>query len=524
MRLITLLILIILTSHSYANDCAEFEAEAEAYEGVIPKFDANGKLRALLMYGESTFLTAKRSLINDARRKAELNAKRAYAEFLKSDFDSETLSANLVETAQITDENGETDGYANELSSTLNQMKSSSNSVLSGIVKLDECVNSDGKYVLVAMGWKPATSKAAADAKITMNNTKGNNLNQTVKPHDDSNQKETSASSSQNNDQIKSNKVSGIGIVSVEAEGFGTDLNRATNDALTRAISQVFGEKFASQTNVIDSINSLSITGSSGKSIGAAIETSQTTNSVNSSTSGIISSWSYINKQKNNDGYHVLVMVSMPKYNSSIDSNKSTVVIAVPQISGNQVVQDELYNIFTAILVSELEQQINQSTTMTVIDRKFAKQINSELASVANSGNMSELARLGNKVGADILLIPVIEKFKHEIETRKIGDSIIERTVFNVSLTSRMIEVSTSNLIDNKKFPLKNKKIKSDTPGEEIGNFFATKLSSYLIRKMGGQSENNNAFESKPSNNYKHVKTDADKQYENLKKDVENDW
>jgi len=167
-RFLVLSCSIFMTSLTYASGCSEFEAEAEAFEGLVPKFDDNGKLRALLMYGEGNFLVPKRSLINDARRNAELKARRSFAEFMKSNFESDTVAANMVNTKQQTDQDGNTSGMAEELTTTLDTMRQQSNAVLSGIVKLDECVDTEGKYVLVQMGWKPATSEAAADAKTTM--------------------------------------------------------------------------------------------------------------------------------------------------------------------------------------------------------------------------------------------------------------------------------------------------------------------------------------------------------------------
>ena len=101
--------------YAFANEtCVAYESEAEAFSGVVPKFNEDGSLRALLMYGEGTFLTSKRSLISDARRKAELRARQAYAEFLKSDFDSQTLAKDLVETSQTTSEDGQIVGDATE--------------------------------------------------------------------------------------------------------------------------------------------------------------------------------------------------------------------------------------------------------------------------------------------------------------------------------------------------------------------------------------------------------------------------
>jgi hypothetical protein len=54
------------------------------------------------------------------------------------------------------------------LESTLNLMKNDTSAVMSGVVKLDECVDAEGKYLLVRMGWKPEFSRAAAGAAGVM--------------------------------------------------------------------------------------------------------------------------------------------------------------------------------------------------------------------------------------------------------------------------------------------------------------------------------------------------------------------
>ena len=107
-----------LASLGFAN-CNAFESEAEAFEGIVPKFNEDGSIKSMSMYGEGTFLVAKRSLITDARRKAELSARRALSEFLTSDFSASTVASSLIETSQNTD-------------------------------------------LLVRMGWKPELSRAAA--------------------------------------------------------------------------------------------------------------------------------------------------------------------------------------------------------------------------------------------------------------------------------------------------------------------------------------------------------------------------
>ena len=61
------------------------------------------------------------------------------------------LAKDLVETSQTTNQDGQTVGNATELSSTLTQMRYNASATLTGIVKLDECVDVDQKYVLVTL-------------------------------------------------------------------------------------------------------------------------------------------------------------------------------------------------------------------------------------------------------------------------------------------------------------------------------------------------------------------------------------
>ena len=160
--------LALLLPYQTQASCAQFEAEAEAYEGVVPKFADDGSIRALVMYGEGTFLAPKRSLITSARREAELTARRAYSEFLNSSFKSNSEMSKITQTYEETNSEGMTEGQTEELKTALDYMANSSSSVQSGLVKLDECVDTEGKYLLVELGWKPAFSDAAAGAADKM--------------------------------------------------------------------------------------------------------------------------------------------------------------------------------------------------------------------------------------------------------------------------------------------------------------------------------------------------------------------
>jgi len=523
-------------SLAMASSCAEFEADAEAFGGVVPRFDENGKVRAILMYGESSFITPKRSLIANARRKAELDARRAFAEFLKSDFDSKTVSANLVETASLTDDSGST-GSALELSSTLNVMRQNTQATLSGIAKLDECVDTEGKYLLVQLGWKPALSAGAADAKQAMKNgsTGGEQSPQAVvsqAPRSEGNSAESSASGVAHSSQAKTGQSSdnskpGVELISLEVEGRGINLKSATNEALKSAISQVFGEKFASQSSVTESVLSASVSDGDG-SYGVALETSASTNAVQSETSGLIRSWAYIEKGDDSAGYKVVISVVIPKYKSSLDPDKTTIIVIRPMAGSDSIVQDQLFKDFVSKVHSVLEESLGQTAGLNVLDRQYLNLVEQEMGAISKSGNMEELAKLGNQAGGDLMLVPVIEKFKYRLDSREIGGQTIERTVYNVTLSTKVIEVATSNIVDAKNFPIRNKKIKSDDPTIDMALFMAGRAVRHLSKAVGGGYAEGYADGQADANenksNMKAVKEASKKTFIEVKANVKDDW
>ena len=505
-------------SLAVASSCAEFEADAEAFGGVVPRFDENGKVRAILMYGESSFITPKRSLIANARRKAELDARRAFAEFLKSDFDAETVATDLVETSSVTDDSG-TSGSALELSSTLNVMRQNSQATLSGIAKLDECVDTEGKYLLVQLGWKPALSAGAADAKEAMNNPSAGT--------EQSSQATTSAVSGSKSVKSSGKSTPGVELISLEVEGRGIDLKSATNEALKSAVSQVFGEKFASQSSVTESVLSASVSGDSG-SYGVAVETSASTNAVQSETSGLIRSWAYVEKGDDSNGYKVVLSVVIPKYKSSLDPNKMTIIVIQPMAGSDSIVQDQLFKDFASKVHSVLEQNLGQTVGLNVLDRQYLNLTEQEMGTISKSGNMEELAKLGNQAGGDLMLVPVIETFNYKLDSREIGGQTIERTVYNVPLSTKVIEVATSNIVDAKNFPIRNKKIKSDEPTIDMALFMAGRAVRHLSKSVGGGYAagyaDGHADAKQGKSNMKAVEEASKQTFIEAKANVENDW
>jgi len=154
-----------VSSVSYAGACDAMEAEISAISGAVPKFDENGELHSISMYADATFIAPKRSLIRTARDEAELRAKSELAKFFEDAVARDTLAESLTEQAEKTDGAGNTEAVALELKRASDIISSSTSAVISGIVKLDECVDTEGKFLIVRMGWKPEYASIAQEAQ-----------------------------------------------------------------------------------------------------------------------------------------------------------------------------------------------------------------------------------------------------------------------------------------------------------------------------------------------------------------------
>ena len=152
------------SSSVHAGSCSEFEkAMKGGADSAYPRIK-NGRVEAIVMYGEANAALKKRSLINKARMKADMRAKRAYSKWLEEATSSEEIVKDLTETAVETSGNPddpEVKAAATELESIAETMKGSTKRVMSGLVRLDECVQ--GRRVMVEWGWKPSFGEAAAD-------------------------------------------------------------------------------------------------------------------------------------------------------------------------------------------------------------------------------------------------------------------------------------------------------------------------------------------------------------------------
>lgn len=523
--------LIGLVSHSVQAkaSCENFLDDVSQSFGVSYKKDPDtGQIKAFLMVGEASFISPKSSLVRKAKKKAFMNAKADFSRFIKEEFRAADMVTDLTTQIEQTDNDGNTAGRVEEMSSMVETLASSTSSVLSGIVVLGECVDKTEKIVMVQAGWKPELSAEAASARNIIKNPSTRNTSSGGTSTQASGNSSSSGTTSGSKEALSSKpqKKSGITIISVEVEGEGGNLKQATNEAIRSAIAQVLGEKFASSQLNTDFTATAEVSSSAGASAGVAVETSTQLEVQASEVSGIISGYKYVSKNELSNGIKVTLLVEIPKYESSIDATKNTLIVFEPQINKFEGMSRSDVAQITATIQNNLENVLNETDKLDVLDREFLRKRSIELATISQGNNsMTELSRLGNLAGADFMLVVEFESLTMSEQEKRVGASVIKRQVYNGSANYKLIEVATSNIISSGAVPIRKMKFKSDSGLVGLSNTVTAKVSKKIVRKLRATiSDDTVSLSQDDSKNLKDASKRAEQNLNKVKEQVKDDW
>jgi hypothetical protein len=514
-HIIVAAIFFIVPFGAYASGCQEYEAEAAAISGVVPNFNADGTLRSILLHGEATFLTNKRSLINAARIKAELSAKQALSAFLNESVSAAQKADTLLEQAELTDQSGNTAGQALELTSIVETMQSNTEAVLKGVVKLDECVDVDQKYLLVTLGWKP---KPAVISPEVAKGTAGPTVSENTQANPEKPQ------------VVAAECVNRLKLEVVNITGYGRSQNEAVSDGIRIAVSQVFGEVFSSSINVSLETAALEVTDQNGSTQGIAVELSAEEKQMSSSTSGIVRSYKIINIKRRGTEFETELSVQIPiACNLDLEKGKLKAVVLKPSVTAHRdwtVRGDKL----ALDIKLELESLLNETLGLSVLSRSETSEIASELNAITiDNYSIDELVKKGNKLAADVLVLTKFSDFDTRRQRIKIGpDKTTDMYVTTAQAWVRVVDVVTSNLITSIRVPLSSKSFQKDQGVDAFTLTMAHNIASAVGQKVGGGfTESGTQLLNKSAErvaSYEQAKERLSTAREKLEKEVENDW
>jgi curli biogenesis system outer membrane secretion channel CsgG len=265
----------------------------------------------------------------------------------------------------------------------------------------------------------------------------------------------------------------------VEKEGVGVDQRSAIFDAIKEALTQVNGAEVAAST--IATISESTKTADGKSSYSSAEEMAK---KIATATKGIINGYDLISSQKDPSmmgQYVVKVKVKISKL--KISAQLKRLRLAVPKIAISRKLNNAAGRQFADDVRNKVVDFLTQTRKFAVMDRTYENISNNELDRLRDPNVKSaELARLGNKVGIDFIVVPKINNFssKKYIRRSKLSGKKTTRFSSRVDLSLRVIDVATSQI----KFS-KNLTVRSDIPSKaRLASKTARSVSDLIINSI----------------------------------------
>ena len=228
----------------------------------------------------------------------------------------------------------------------------------------------------------------------------------------------------------------------LEVNGTASDESSAINNALVEAISQINGAKIAAEVKT-----SLShVITKEGADVKKTFD-----KNVSKITNGLVKSYRILSSEKDENLFKVKLSVQVSKFKKSVQTKRLRLAV-VPFRAANTVKITDATKKFEGAITAQLENYLTQTRRFALVDRSFVKEQTKELNFIAggakNSMSNEEIAKLGNRIGTDYLIVGRIENANMYVTEKKskVSDTVKKTLTSNARITLRIIDVATTQI------------------------------------------------------------------------------
>mgnify|MGYP000465058398 CR=1 FL=1 len=229
-----------------------------------------------------------------------------------------------------------------------------------------------------------------------------------------------------------------VSYVEVETRGEGATQNIAIASALREAVLSVNGGQLAGISQSAQA--ALAIDTDEGSSFASS---SMTSEAIATQTEGVVDSYTLLDASEEQGIWSVRLMARVAKYEVSAQADRLRMAVMPFRLMGNNQESFEL------AVTDALTTSLTQSRRFAMLDRDFLEEQSAELGFIASGGAATpELARLGNRLGTDYLIVGRIETAtvsERTIELSSTGQSRTIKTA-NAAVSYRIIDVATTQI------------------------------------------------------------------------------
>jgi TolB-like protein len=172
---------------------------------------------------------------------------------------------------------------------------------------------------------------------------------------------------------------------------------------------------------------------------------------VAASTSGVVNRYQILETAQLKDGWHITVLAEIAKYKAANQDQRKKVAVLPLRLEK----LDARYHGFETVFHTDLVNQLTQSNKVALLDRDFGAEQGAELAFLQQGGvKKEEMAKLGNRLGADYVVVGVVSDASVKTETayiQSVGRTVAGATTAAAKISYRVVETATGriDLADN---------------------------------------------------------------------------
>ena len=233
--------------------------------------------------------------------------------------------------------------------------------------------------------------------------------------------------------------------VELRSQGIGATQRDAVLDGVREAVSMVNGMAMAAETSLTELTAEVTT-----ESDSAFLMSSAFMEQISTATSGIVEGYEILSSGRDAGTGLVTVdlMVRVARYETSAQLDRLRMALSAMRIDNN--VKDRgAAPEFAEDLQDGVIDYLTQTRRFAMIDRQLMAETQAELDFVATANVPTrELARLGNQVGTDYLVVLELRDLVTTVSERKMATSnrIRRKTVLTSEVGVRIIDVATSQI------------------------------------------------------------------------------
>jgi TolB-like protein len=278
---------------------------------------------------------------------------------------------------------------------------------------------------------------------------------------------------------VSFNLYAAVEVVTKTFEGQGRTTNQAIEDALVNAVTSINGLTISSNTISALLESSININ-KAGEKISYGADGDVYLKTVIKNTNGIIKNYELISEKKEGDIVKVQLNVSLTKLADSIEAKRLR--LALLPFKTSESIQSQDAELFDSTFSRYLVNNLTNTGRFGMMDRQYLEQQSQELDFIKIGGTSNnEMAKLGNRLGADYIITGTYEKVKFEQIKKKsrVSDKVKISTKASAEVTFRLIDVATTIV----KFA-KTYKQENNNSVETLAKDFAKYVSDNIVETL----------------------------------------